>query len=409
VINRPEAAATAKAVIECLSDPRYDGKTMGVICLQGHAQAQLIEQMLLDAVGPEPFEKRQLICGDAYSFQGVSRNDLNPECMRCRLLEYCYNPGTEVLSTDLSVCDSQFERDVATELISRAYRIVPQYPYAGKRIDLVVEGTKSRLAIEGDGDEWHGPDRYEADMHRQRILERAGWKFVRIRGSRFYASRQVEAVRVLAEIEAQEIEPVTKGDLEQTDRSCIGEVRGQDCLESLGGIEVDGAAKSAESTDVRPHQENSGSEPPVDDDVAKQEHVDHEEGSAKSAEKTRPSEATNDSTRSIEDQGFLLLGEPAANAEEASATAQPNGVRSEEQHTIDEIVAHGFETWLKLAHWAKVNDVLEPKERSLSYNVGDRIRRGTGPSFAQARWAKTIFERARELGFEMPEPNGETS
>jgi very-short-patch-repair endonuclease len=283
VINRPEAAAVAKTVVDCLHDPRYIGKSMGVICLQGHAQAQLIEQLLLDAIGPTPFSERQLICGDAYSFQGderdvifmslvaasegqgrvgplvketfhqrfnvaasrardqvwlfhsVVRNELNPECMRRRLLDSYYNPANEALATDLTVCESQFERDVATALISRNYRIIPQYPYAGKRIDLVVEGTKSRLAIECDGDEWHGPDRYEADMQRQRILERAGWKFARVRGSSFYAGRQAEVTRLLAEIEAQEIQPITDEALIDTKCSSIGEVRGQSCVEFLEG------------------------------------------------------------------------------------------------------------------------------------------------------------------------------
>jgi very-short-patch-repair endonuclease len=54
------------------------------------------------------------------------------------------------------------------------------------RIDLVVEGMQGRLAVECDGDQWHGPDRYEQDMARQRDLERAGWNFVRIRGGDFY-------------------------------------------------------------------------------------------------------------------------------------------------------------------------------------------------------------------------------
>ena len=38
----------AKTVIDCLNDPRYKGKSFGVICLQGHAQAQLIENMILE-------------------------------------------------------------------------------------------------------------------------------------------------------------------------------------------------------------------------------------------------------------------------------------------------------------------------------------------------------------------------
>jgi hypothetical protein len=170
VVNRPEAAAVVQAIIDCLKDPRYTGKSMGVICLQGHAQSQLIEQMLLEAVGPAPFEERQLICGDPYSFQGderdviflsmvaavdgdrrmaplvresfrqrfnvavsrakdqlwlfhsVNEDDLHPDCMRRRLLEYCYRPATQLLAQDLSVCESEFERAVAKELIHNRCR-----------------------------------------------------------------------------------------------------------------------------------------------------------------------------------------------------------------------------------------------------------------------------------------------
>ena len=57
---------------------------------------------------------------------------------------------------------------------------------AGYRIDLVVEGEKGRIAVECDGDQWHGPERYDYDMNRQRILERCGWKFWRVRGSDYY-------------------------------------------------------------------------------------------------------------------------------------------------------------------------------------------------------------------------------
>ena len=130
-------------------------------------------------------------------FHSVSANELHPDCMRRRLLEYCYHPPGQVLPQDLSLCESEFEREVATELVNAGYRVIPQYPAAGKRIDLVVEGTKARLAIECDGDRWHGADRYEADMARQRMLERCGWKFVRVRGSSFYANRQREIGRIV--------------------------------------------------------------------------------------------------------------------------------------------------------------------------------------------------------------------
>ncbi len=47
---------------------------MGVIVLQGDAQADLIEKQLLDQIGAQEIEARRLICGNAYSFQGDERD-----------------------------------------------------------------------------------------------------------------------------------------------------------------------------------------------------------------------------------------------------------------------------------------------------------------------------------------------
>ncbi len=75
------------------------------------------------------------------------------------------------------------------------------------RIDLVVEGMQGRLAVECDGDEWHGPERYEQDMARQRDLERAGWQFVRIRGGDFYRDRRKATEPLWNELERLGIKP----------------------------------------------------------------------------------------------------------------------------------------------------------------------------------------------------------
>jgi hypothetical protein len=51
---------------------------------------------------------------------------------------------------------------------------------------LVVEGAADRrLAIECDGDKYHGPERWADDMARQRVLERVGWRFWRCWASTF--------------------------------------------------------------------------------------------------------------------------------------------------------------------------------------------------------------------------------
>jgi very-short-patch-repair endonuclease len=86
--------------------------------------------------------------------------------------------------------ESWFEVDVALEIKRKGFVVRPQFKYAGKRIDLVIIGGQLQLAIECDGDKWHGPENYEADMLRQRQLERSGWVFFRVRGSAFYSNRE---------------------------------------------------------------------------------------------------------------------------------------------------------------------------------------------------------------------------
>lgn len=255
VVNPPEAEAIVTQVKKCCEDPRYAGKSMGVISLLGEEQARHIEQLLLKQIGPEQIEKRNLVCGDAYAFQGTERdimflslvsapaegrrigtlasskdekrfnvaasrardqmwlfhtatlNDLSPSCLRYRLLEYCQNPSVESTTVgglrieELRVMartadrgrnlppppfDSWFEIDVFLMIAARGYRVIPQFEIAGYRIDLVIEGMQGRLAVECDGDTWHGADQYAEDVARQRMLERCGWVFWRVRGSAFY-------------------------------------------------------------------------------------------------------------------------------------------------------------------------------------------------------------------------------
>jgi very-short-patch-repair endonuclease len=78
---------------------------------------------------------------------------------------------------------------VCNRLIDRGYTVIPQYPVEGYRLGLVVVGPNAWLAIECDGDAWHGPDAYQRDMARQRELERCGWNFFRVRESEFYVDK----------------------------------------------------------------------------------------------------------------------------------------------------------------------------------------------------------------------------
>ncbi len=74
VVNKREAEEIVKKIVKLCHDASYSDKTMGVVVLQGNAQAGLIEGKLLEELGAEEMEKRRLVCGNPYSFQGDERD-----------------------------------------------------------------------------------------------------------------------------------------------------------------------------------------------------------------------------------------------------------------------------------------------------------------------------------------------
>jgi hypothetical protein len=66
-------------------------------------------------------------------------------------------------------------RVVFTALVDRGYRVVPQVGSLGFSIDMVVEGEGGRrLAVECDGDRYHGQERWadDADRESRRLFPR---------------------------------------------------------------------------------------------------------------------------------------------------------------------------------------------------------------------------------------------
>ena len=282
VLNKPEANALVEKIVELCADERYSGKTMGVVVLQGNAQAGLIEKQLLERLGAEEMERRRLVCGNPYNFQGderhvmflsvvaannermgpltkaaderrfnvaasracdqmflfhsVTQEDLSQSDLRRRLLQFFESTtpheivGIDRESLELRAAqdnravinppfsfESWFEVDVALEIVRRNFTVQPQYEFAGKRIDLVVEGGGARLAVECDGDKWHGADQYEADMQRQRQLERCGWEFFRVREAVFYANKEVALEKLWQALEERGIFPRVSGDAQESE------------------------------------------------------------------------------------------------------------------------------------------------------------------------------------------------
>jgi very-short-patch-repair endonuclease len=121
--------------------------------------------------------------------RSVRREELNPNDLKARLIAHFENPMPELeeMGDALSECESQFERDLMQKLLERGYRVQGQVGSIGYRIDMVVEGAdRRRLAVECDGDRYHGPAQWRQDMRRQRVLERVGWRCWRCFASSFY-------------------------------------------------------------------------------------------------------------------------------------------------------------------------------------------------------------------------------
>ena len=83
---------------------------MGVVVLQGDAQAHLIEDALLNIVGAEEMEKRRLVCGNPYSFQGDERDImflwLYPNFPRQPIPQYLV---LSVLTAEFILCENARE------------------------------------------------------------------------------------------------------------------------------------------------------------------------------------------------------------------------------------------------------------------------------------------------------------
>jgi very-short-patch-repair endonuclease len=267
-VNRAEARALVDRVVRCCADPAYEGRTMGVVTLLGTAQQALIEELLSDVLSLDVRVERQIRVGNASAFQGDERDvmflgcvyapfdvdgaprrpspfssvpdqqiinvaasrardqvwvfhsfalsDLGETDMRRRYLDHLSRPAEDQIGTGLGEVpvdervepfDSLFEQRVYRALHERGYRVRPQYRAGRYRIDLVVEGGTRRLAVECDGDAYHTEENAPDDAARQRELERVGWTFVRIRGSRFFRDPQGALNPLWKQLEAMGIEP----------------------------------------------------------------------------------------------------------------------------------------------------------------------------------------------------------
>lgn len=262
--NLPEARAIVESIKYLLTDEAYEGKTFGIIALQGTNQSIEIDRLLREEIAPKDFQERKIVCGTPPDFQGderdvvflslvtahdhrrrsltgdshrrrfnvamsrakeqvwlfhsVQEEDLNPIDFRYQLLHYFNTKNIGAPQLEISIpddrsqrppkpFDSWFEVDIYQELSRRNYVVEPQYKVGPYRIDLVVHlPNGKKIAVECDGDRYHEGEALQNDIDRQLILERAKWEFFRLRWSH-YKYEPEEALKklwILLETRSQE-------------------------------------------------------------------------------------------------------------------------------------------------------------------------------------------------------------
>ncbi|NMD38515.1 MAG: DUF559 domain-containing protein, partial [Christensenellaceae bacterium] len=264
-VNEKEAKTIVSLVLACLEQPEYENQTFGVISLLGNDQSKKIQNLIFEKIPMKIIEERKILCGDASNFQGDERdvvflslvdspddegplrftgegteqsnkqrynvaasraknqlwlvhsldykNDLKSGDIRRELLDYCYNYKN--IAEDLykieEKSDSIFEYNVAKSLIEAGYNITQQWTAGAYKIDIVVKCNNNKVAIECDGEKFHGTlEKIKEDNERQSILERLGWRFIRIRGSEYFRDPNITIKRVIQELNNLDIYPEKK-------------------------------------------------------------------------------------------------------------------------------------------------------------------------------------------------------
>jgi very-short-patch-repair endonuclease len=275
-VNQAEAMEIASLLVAATMEPEYAHASMGVISVIGEEQALAIDALLQRFLPASEYGARRIVCGTAANFQGDERDvmflsivsssrdgplrlmaddafkkrlnvaasrakdqmwivhsldphaDLKEGDLRLRLIKHALDAATDHES-------SAEDAPAATELVGRVIRALEAKGYrvrTGVRIgshvvDIMVIGERARAAIECDGDRILMPDALEVDQRRQAILERLGWRFVRVRASVFHRDPDKCIASVVDRLRQMHVSPAGPGGPGRQSRTTPG-------LESIG-------------------------------------------------------------------------------------------------------------------------------------------------------------------------------
>ena len=260
-INMIEAKTVVALIKACLELKEYAASSFGVISLLGDEQVELIQKLIIEKIDTIDIEKHNILCGNPSHFQGDERdvmfltmvdsnsgegplrmmtdgteaarkkrynvaasrakdqmwvinsldanNDLKTGDIRKEFLEYINNPKDFILTEEIEKnSESIFEEEVVKYLVSEGYHIKQQWEVGAYRIDMVALFQDKKIAIECDGEKWHSTEeQIKQDMERQSILERCGWEFIRIRGSKYFKNPEFTMKDVIDELNKKGIYP----------------------------------------------------------------------------------------------------------------------------------------------------------------------------------------------------------
>ena len=260
-INRVEAETIVSLIEACLAMKEYKNSTLGVISLLGDEQAELIQDLIVKRIPATEIENHKILCGNSASFQGderdimfislvdsseenkslrlvgegvegairkrynvaisrakdqlwivhsIDKNSLKEGDLRKELFEYIDSLKENAFDKTAieNITASDFENEVARHLLEKNYTIKQKWRVGSYDIDMVAIYDDKKIAIECDGKTLnHTEEEVIANLEEQEILERCGWKFIRVRASEYFRNPEKAIKDLIIQLDDKGVYP----------------------------------------------------------------------------------------------------------------------------------------------------------------------------------------------------------
>lgn len=257
-VNYEEAKGVVALMLACMKQPEYDNMTFGAISMLGDEQAKLISDICLKHMDPKEFEKRKILCGNSSHFQGDERDiifmslvdsnesdtslriigagseksikqrynvaasraknqlwivhsldvkkDLKDGDIRKDLIDYATNPSN-FMEDDIieNTIKSKFVEEISENLRSNGYNIQNYFEVGAYTVEIAVTSNGRTVFIECDGEHLKTKFEIRDNIEKQIVLERLGWKFIRVRSSEYYLNPNKTMQNIYKELRSYNI------------------------------------------------------------------------------------------------------------------------------------------------------------------------------------------------------------